>query len=78
MAETITREIKREGQREAKRRITCKNQKKGRKLIPFVVGSYFTHNLSNVTHMQIVRSHNNGRSRTRITHQCNLPFYNRG
>ncbi len=29
MAETITGETKREGQRKAKRRMACKNQKKG-------------------------------------------------
>jgi hypothetical protein len=48
MAGTITRETKREGQKKAKRQTTRKNQKKGRKLIPFVVGSYFTHSPSNV------------------------------
>jgi hypothetical protein len=50
-----------------------KNQKKGRE-----PGSYLTHNPFNVANMQIVRSNSNGRSRTSITHQCNLPLYNRG
>jgi hypothetical protein len=75
MARTITRETKKESQKKAKRQTTRKNQKKRRKLIPFVVGSYLTHCPSNVTYMQIVKSNNNGRSRTSITCQCNLPLY---
>jgi hypothetical protein len=43
--------------------------KKGRELDPLVVGSYLTHGPSNVTSMQIVRFHSNGRSRTSITRQ---------
>jgi hypothetical protein len=66
MVGTKTRERKREGQRKAKRRITCKNQEKEGELAPLVVGNYFTHNPSNVTCMQIVRSNNNGRSKTNI------------
>jgi hypothetical protein len=42
--------------------------KKGRELVLFIVGNYFTHNPSNVAYMQIVRSNSNGKSRTNITH----------
>jgi hypothetical protein len=45
-------ENKREGQRKAKRHAACMNQ--GRKLIPLVVGSYFTHHPSNVACMHNV------------------------
>ncbi len=68
MAKTITREIKREGQRKAKRCTTPKNQKKGKKLVPLMVGNYLTHDLSNVAFMQIMRSNSNGRFRTNITY----------
>jgi hypothetical protein len=51
--------------------------KKGRKLIPFVIGSYFTHGSFNVTYMQIVRFNSNGRPRTSITYQHNFPLYSR-
>ncbi len=37
--------------------------KKGRELVPLVVGSYLTHGPSNVTNMQIMKSNNNGRSK---------------
>jgi hypothetical protein len=80
MAKTIIGETKKEGQRKAKRRKTCKNQKKrkGRKLVFLMVGSYFTHYPSNVACMQIVKSNSNGRFKTSITLQHNLPLYNRG
>jgi len=52
--------------------------RKGRELIPFVVGSYLTHNHSNVISMQIMKSNNIGRSRTNISRQCNLPLYSKG
>ncbi len=60
MAETITGETKREGQRKAKRRTTyrtqnrCRTQNRRRKQIPLVVGSYFIHGSSNVACMQIM------------------------
>jgi hypothetical protein len=38
-----------EGQRKAKRQPAHRNQKKGRELVPLVIGSYLTHGLSNVT-----------------------------
>jgi hypothetical protein len=49
-----------------------------RKLVLLVVGSYLTHSLSNVTYMQIVRSENNNKFRTNISHQSNLPIYSKG
>jgi hypothetical protein len=71
MVETIIGETKREGQR-----IICKNfkKKKQKTLDPLVVGHYLIHGPSNVTCMQIVKSHSNGRSRTNITRQHNLPL----
>jgi hypothetical protein len=55
-----------------------RTKKKGRKLVLFMVGSYFTHSPSNVASMQIVKSNNNGRSKTNITCQHNLFLYNKG
>jgi hypothetical protein len=52
--------------------------KKDRELIPLVGGSFLTHGLSNVTYMQIVRSNSNGKPKTSITYQRNLPFYDKG
>jgi hypothetical protein len=43
--------------------------KEGRELVPLMIGNYLTYNPSNVTHMQIVRSNNNRRSRTNISRQ---------
>jgi hypothetical protein len=51
--------------------------KEGRELVLLVVGGYFTHNPFNVADMQIVRFNNNRRSKTSISHQCNLPLYSR-
>jgi hypothetical protein len=74
MAGTIKGETKREGQ---KTHNSHEPKKKGRELISLVVGSYFTHYPSNVTYMQIVRSNTNGRSKTNIIYQRNLPFFSR-
>jgi hypothetical protein len=52
--------------------------KKGKKLVPLVVGNYFTHGPYNVTNMQIMGCNNNGRSKISITYQRNFPFYSRG
>ncbi len=60
---------KREGQRKAKRCVTCKNQKMEKTLVPCMVGSYFTHNPFNVACMQIVRSNSNRRLKTNISCQ---------
>jgi hypothetical protein len=43
-----------------------------------MVGSYLTHNPSNVACIQIVRFKSNRRSRINISCQNNLPFYNKG
>jgi hypothetical protein len=69
MARTMVGETKREGQRNAKRPID-----KNKKLVPLVVGNYFTHSLSNVTYMQFVKYNSNERFRTSITYQRNLLF----
>ncbi len=74
MAGTMARETKREGQK----RHSPWEPKKRKILVPLVVGSYFTQSPSNVAYMQIVISNSNGRSRTNITRQCNLPLYSRG
>jgi hypothetical protein len=73
MAKTITWKTKREGQKKH----NPQEPKKG-ELIPVVVGSYPTHSPSNVTYMQIEKFNNNRRFKTNISHQRNLPFYNRG
>jgi len=74
MAETITRKTK--GKAKEKPKESAFSQinstqpartKEGRELVPFVVGSYFTHNLFNVVYMQIMKSNNNRRSRTNIS-----------
>jgi len=75
---TIKEETKREGQRKAKRCTTHRNQEKGKELVPLVVGGNLTHDPFTVTCMQIMKSNSNGRSRTSITCQCNLPLYNKG
>jgi len=74
MVGTITREVKREGQKKAKRH-NPQEVEKGKELVPLMVGKYFTHSPSNVACMQIVKYNNNGRSKTNIACQCNLPFY---
>jgi hypothetical protein len=86
MVRTITGEIKKEGQRKAKRRTTHKIQKKlkkrkikkRRKLVPLMVGSYLSHGPFNVACMQIMRSNSNGGSKINITRQCNLFLYSKG
>jgi hypothetical protein len=80
MAGTITGETKREGQKERPKDVQPARTKKkeGRELVLLVVGNYFTHNLSNVVCIQIVRFNNNERSRISITCQRNLPLYSKG
>jgi hypothetical protein len=77
MAETITRKTKGKAKEKPKDTQPART-KEGRELVPFVVGSYFTHNLFNIVYMQIMKSNNNRRSRTNISCQRNLPFYNKG
>jgi hypothetical protein len=45
-----------------------KGTKEARELVPLTVESYFTHNLSNVVCMQIVRSNSNRRLKTNVSH----------
>jgi hypothetical protein len=66
-------ETKREGQKMNH----PQEPKKGSELVLLVIGSYLTHNPSNVICMQM-RSNNNGRFKTSITCQRSLPFYDKG
>jgi hypothetical protein len=75
MAGTIIGETKREGQRKDTQPV---GTKKGRKLVLLMVRTYLTHNPLNVTCMQIMRFNYNGRSRTSIIYQLNLPLYSKG
>jgi hypothetical protein len=77
MAETIIGETKRKGFKLQKTQPVKTQNKRGRELVPLAVGSYFTHNPSNVACMQIMRSNNSGRPRTSITRQHNLPLYSK-
>jgi hypothetical protein len=79
MAGTITWETKKEGQRKTKRHTAYKNTKKRERVSPSRGGKKPFHpRPSNVACMQIVRFNNNGRSKTSITNQYNLPLYNKG
>ncbi len=78
MAGTIPGETKRGRPKKGQKMHSPKGPKKGRKLVSFMIGSHFTHDLSNVTNMQIVKYNSSGRSRTNITCQRNLPLYSRG
>jgi hypothetical protein len=72
MVETIVGETKRQAKERPKDEQPTWTKKKKKKLVPFVVGSYFTHGLSNVICMQIVRSNDNGKFKTCITCQLNF------
>ncbi len=74
MAETIPRETKSKGQKTH----SPKSPKRRRELVFLMVGSYLTHNPYNVVSMQIVKSNNNGRSKTSITYQSNFILYSKG
>jgi hypothetical protein len=68
---------KKEGQRRAKRHVGHKNQKRERSSPS--CGKKLSHPPPfNVTRMQIVRFNSNRRSRTNISRQRNLLFYNKG
>jgi len=54
-----------------------RSTKERKELVPLMVGSYLTHNHSNLACMQIVRSNNDRRSRTSISRQCNLFLYSK-
>jgi len=77
MVRTITHEIEKEGQERLEHKQPIGIKKERRELVPLVVGSYLTHNPSNVTYMQIMKFNNNGRSRTSICCEHNLPLYGR-
>jgi hypothetical protein len=75
MVKTIIREAKKAGQKKSKdEQPTWTKNKERRELVLLVVGSYLTHGPSNVTCMQIVRSNNNGKSKTPIICQCQCNF----
>ncbi len=76
MVETITQKTKGKA-KERPKDVQPKRTKEGRELIPFVVRGYFTHNLSNVVCMQVMKSNHNRRYRTNISCQLNFPFYSK-
>jgi hypothetical protein len=78
MAKIIPGETKRGRPKKGQKMQSLKGPKRGREIVSFVVGNYFTHNISNVTSMQIVRSNSSGRFKINITCQYNLPFCNKG
>jgi hypothetical protein len=73
MVGTITRKTKGRAKKRPKD-VQLVGTKEGRELIPLMVGIFFTHNLSNVAYMHIMRFNNNRRPRTSIFCQHNLPF----
>jgi hypothetical protein len=54
MVKIITQKTKRKAKERSKDTELART-KEGRKLVLFMVGNYFTHNISNVTYMQIMR-----------------------
>ncbi len=78
MARTITRETKKGRPKKGQKTYNPQEPNERKDLIPSVLGNYITHGPYNVTCMQIMRSNNNERSRTSITHQHNFLFYNKG
>jgi len=71
MTKTITWKTKGKA-KERPKDVKPTRTKEGRELVSFVIGNYFTHSLSNVTYMQIMRFNNN--KRFRFSRQCNLPL----
>ncbi len=61
MIKTITKRQKKVAPKKGPKMNNLEEPKR-KDLIPFVVRNYLTHDLSNVTCKQIVRSNNNGRS----------------
>jgi hypothetical protein len=78
MVGTIIRETKRGRPKKGLKTYNPQEPKKGKELVPLMVGSYLTNGPYNVACMIIVKCNNNGRSITSITHQCNLPLYSKG
>ncbi len=77
MVETIPRETKKGTSKKGQKTHSPKGPKRERASLSFMVRSYLTHMPSNVMNMQIMKSNNNGRSRTRIAYQSNLFFKSR-
>jgi hypothetical protein len=77
MVGTITRKTKKKANERPKDKQPAKTKKR-KKLVPLMVGNYFTHGPSNVTCMQIMKFNTNGRFRTSITYQHNLFLFSKG
>jgi hypothetical protein len=64
MVKTITGETKRGRPKKGQKTYNPQEPKKGKELVPLVVGSYLPHGPYNVAYMLIMKFNNNGRSRT--------------
>jgi hypothetical protein len=78
MAGTITWERKKGIPNKGQKMTSLRNQKEREKVNPSFNRELFHPQPLNVICMQIMKPNNNGRSKTHITHQCNLHLYNRG
>jgi hypothetical protein len=76
MVKIITQKTKKKAKERSKDTQFART-KEGGERSPFMVGTYFTHNTSNVIYMQIVKFNSYRESRTSISCQCNFPFNNR-
>jgi hypothetical protein len=76
MARTITRKTKRKA-KERPKDVQPARTKKGRDLVPLVVGSSFTYSPFDVACMQIMKFNNNRRFNTNISYQHNFLFYSK-
>jgi hypothetical protein len=74
MVGTITWKTKGKNAKERPKDVQPARTKEGKELVPLMVGSYLTHSPSNVVCMQIMKSNSNGKSKTNISHQSNLPL----
>jgi hypothetical protein len=75
MVRIITGTTKRKVKRRPKDAQLARTKQGKELIISIVVGSYLTHNSSNVACRQIVRSNSTKRSRISISRQCNLYLY---
>jgi hypothetical protein len=66
MARTIPGETRKGRPKKGQKTHSPKGPKRGRELVSLRVGSYLTHNTSNVTNMQIVKFNSSGRSKTSV------------
>jgi hypothetical protein len=76
-AKTITRKTKRKAQKRSTDAQPTR-MKEGRELVPLIVESYFTHNFSNVTYMQIMSLKIIGGLEQASPVKKNLLLYGRG